>query len=54
MSKLSAETQFSIYKNDFDLVESVFDITEEHRTKEYLENVIAALIREDRRTPAVV
>lgn len=44
MSKFSAETQFSIYKIDFDLVESIFDISGEQGTNEFLENVIAALI----------
>lgn len=44
MPKLSAETQFSIYKIDFDSVESTFDITGEKGTKEYLENIIAVII----------
>ena len=44
MSTLAAETQFSIYKLDYDLVEGSFDINGERGSVEYLENVKAALI----------
>ena len=44
MSTLAAETQFSIYKLDYDLVDSNFDIKGTRGSVEYLENVKAALI----------
>ena len=42
--KLSAETQFSIYKIDFDLLDSVFHIAGERDSVEYIENATKALI----------
>lgn len=44
MGILTAETQFSIYKLDFDAVDSNFDIKGARGSAEYLENVTAALI----------
>lgn len=44
MSTNSAETQFSIYKIDFDAVESVFSISGQKETTQYIQNVTKCLI----------
>ena len=44
MNTITAETQFSIYKLDYDAVESTFGITGKRGSAEYLENVTAAII----------
>ena len=44
MRKISAETQYSIYKIDFDSLDIVFKIVGEKGAVEYLENATAAII----------
>ena len=44
MRNISAETQYSIYKIDFDSLDSVFKIVGEKGSAGYLENAMAAII----------
>lgn len=44
MSSTAAETQFSIYKIDFDTIDSTFSIAEQKNTPHYIQNSIKCLI----------